>query len=145
MSSEALKNFKNTKYKIKKELEEPIINSKNHDNTEIKEKGKMIERPEYSAKVFHEFKEIIRSNKKNIVWLPNQQGIKFQKFKQKEKFTKMITEFGSSRSIISLKIAIVGLTNKCPKMKSALLSPYFLKKHIKVIKAICKQNASEFK
>ena len=137
MSSEALKNFKNTKYKIKKELEEPIINSKNHDNTEINEKGKMIERPEYSAKVFHEFEKIIRSNKKNIVWLPNQQGIKFQKFKQKEKFTKMITEFGLSRSIISLKIAIAGLINKCPKMKNASLSPYFLKKHIKVIKAIC--------
>ena len=39
-------------------------NSKKHNNTEIKEKANMVERPEDAAKVIQVFKEIIRSNKK---------------------------------------------------------------------------------
>ena len=36
----------------------------------------MVERPDDAAKVIQEFDEIIGSNKKKIVWLENQQGIK---------------------------------------------------------------------
>ena len=57
----------------------------------------------------------------------------------------MITEFDIDRSTIFLKIAIVGLINQYPKMKNYTLSLYFLKKHMKVIKEICRENVSEFK
>ena len=36
----------------------------------------MVGRPDDAAKVIQEFDEIIRSNKKKIAWLANQQGIK---------------------------------------------------------------------
>ena len=55
-----------------KTKEESIVNSKTHSNTEIKEKTLMVERPEDAAKVIQDFEEIIRSNKKNIVWLAYQ-------------------------------------------------------------------------
>ena len=45
----------------------------------------MIEWPEDAGKVIQEFKEIIKNNKKNIVWLAYQQGLTFQKLKEKEK------------------------------------------------------------
>ena len=55
----------------------------------------------------------------------------------------MITEFDVSSS--TFKIEIVGLIYKYPKMKNSSLFFYFLKKHVKVIKEICKENANEFK
>ena len=57
----------------------------------------------------------------------------------------MMTEFGGSRSTISFKIGIVAQINLYPKLKNSSLSLYFLKKHMKVIKEICKENSSKFK
>ena len=68
------------------------------------------------------FKISRRSNKKNIAWLADHQGVIFQRFKKKETFAKMITEFGVSRSTISFKIAIVRLINQYPKIKNTLSS-----------------------
>ena len=37
----------------------------------------MVERPKDATNVSEKFKEIIRSNKKNVVWVACQQGIIF--------------------------------------------------------------------
>ena len=47
----------------------------------------------------------------NIVWLEYQEGIIFQRFKEKDKFSTMITEFGVGKSVISFRITIAALTN----------------------------------
>ena len=39
---------------------------------------------------------------------------------------------------------MIGLINQYPKMKNSSLSSYFLKKHMKVIKELSQENASEF-
>ena len=41
-----------------------------------------------AAKVIQEFEEIIRSNKKNILWLTYQQSIIIQTFKEKDNLLK---------------------------------------------------------
>ena len=80
----------------------------------------------------------------------------FQRFKEKDKFTKMITEFGISRSTVSFKIMInkykyqevlIGswALNKYFKLKNSSLSLYFLKKNMRIIEKICKEIAREFK
>ena len=46
---------------------------------------------------------------KNIVWLAYQEGTIFQKFKKREKCSKMVSEFGVRRSTISFKIAVAKL------------------------------------
>ena len=58
----------------------PKAKSKKHNNKETEEKAEMIERPEDGAKVIKEFEEIIRSNKKNILWLSYHQSIILQRF-----------------------------------------------------------------
>ena len=68
MSVESTKKLQKTK-EIKKELEELIGDNEIHDNIEIKEKLKMVQRPEDAVNFIQEFKEIIRNNKKNIVSL----------------------------------------------------------------------------
>ena len=73
-----------------------------------------------------------------------QQGLISKRFKEKEKFAKMVTYFSVSKTTISLKTAIVSLINKYPKMKNFSSFLYFLNKHMKVVKEICKENASDF-
>lgn len=76
----------------------------------------------------------------------------FQRFKEKDKFTKMITEFGISRSTVSFKIVInkykyqevlisSWAVNKYFKLKNPSLSLYFLKKNMRIIEQICKEIA----
>ena len=50
----ALKILKRLRKRSKEEL---IVNSKKHNNTEIEEIAKMLERPEDAAKVIQDFKE----------------------------------------------------------------------------------------
>ena len=64
VNSESTKKPQKTKEEIRKDVEEPIVNSKKHDNMEIGKKAKMVERPEDAAKVIEELEEIIRTNKK---------------------------------------------------------------------------------
>lgn len=65
MSSESTKQPQKTK-----NLEETIANSKKHENMQIEEKVKIVERPEYVAKVIQKFDEIIKSNEKALVRIP---------------------------------------------------------------------------
>ena len=77
--------------------------------------------------------------------MTHHQGQIFQKFKEKERFVSMVSKFGVNNSTILFKIALVKLINNYPKIKNSSLSLHFFKKHLKMIKEICKENASEFK
>ena len=96
---EAILTTKKTKSEIKKELEDSIANSKNNENTDIEEMAKnCMESEENAAKVIHEFEEIIKNKKNDIVWLAYYQGKIFQKFKSKERFVNdMVTKFKSKQ------------------------------------------------
>ena len=76
---------KKTKSEIKKVLEDSIANFKKNKNTDIEEMTKnCTESEEDAAKVIHEFEEIIKNKKSDIVWLAYHQGKIFQKFRSKK-------------------------------------------------------------
>ena len=50
-----------------------------------------------------------------------------------------------SKSTIVFKIALKKLTDDFPKIKDSSLLLHYLKKKMKLIKEVCKENASEFK
>ena len=56
-----------------------------------------------------------------MIWLVCQQGKVFLKFKGKEKFVKMVKDFGVSKLTIALKISTVKLIDKYPKLKNSSL------------------------
>ena len=104
------------------------------------------ETEEDAAKVIHEFEEIIRNKKRDIVWLAYHQGKIFQKFRLKEQFVNdMVLKFKVSQSTIVLKIALSRLIDNYPKIKDSSLLLHYFKEHLKSIKKVCKENASEFK
>ena len=98
-----------------------------------------------AVKVIQEFEEIIKSKKSDIIWSAYYQGQIFQKFKEKERFVSMVLKFNISKLTIMLKIALSKLTDNYPKIKHSSLSLHYFKKHLKTIREVCKENASEFK
>ena len=84
---DAILTTKKTKFEIKKELEDSIANSKKSENTDIEEMANnCTESDGDAAKFIHEFEEIIKNKKSDIVWPAYYQGKIFQKFKSKERF-----------------------------------------------------------
>ena len=144
---EAILTTKKTKYEIKKELEGSIANGKKNENTDIEEiTNNCTESQEDVAKVIHEFEEIIKNKKSDIVWLAYYQGKIFQKFRSKERFVNdVVTKFKVSKSTIVFKITLSKLIDKYPKIKNSSLSLHYFKKHLKLIKEVCKESASVFK
>ena len=106
-----------------------------------------MESEEDAAKVIHKFEEIIKNKKSDIAWLAcYYQGKIFQKFRSKERFVNdVVTKFKVSKSTIVFKIALSKLIDKYPKIKNSSLSLHYFKKHLKLIKEVCKESASEFK
>ena len=142
---EAILTTKKTKSEIKKELEDSIANGKKNENTDIEEiTNNCTESQEDVAKVIHEFEEIIKNKKSDIVWLAYYQGKIFQKFRSKERFVNdAVKKFKVS---IVFKIALSKLIDKYPKIKNSSLSLHYFKKQSKLIKKkVCKESASEFK
>ena len=73
---------------------------------ELKEKASKVEKTEDAAAVIWEFEEIIKSKKRNIIWLAYQQGRVFEKFKENANFVEIVKELGvtKSTSIFKLKL-----------------------------------------
>ena len=79
------------------------------------------------------YEEIIHTHKKNI-FIAYHQGKVFKRFKDKEKFIKLVNEFKVHKSTVIFKINMVNLIDKHPKlMKSSVTN------HCKDIKQICKK------
>ena len=64
---------------------------------EIKKRKRVVEKPENAGKVICEFEENISTKRKNIVQLAYQQGIIFQKFKERETFSKVDKQIWSQQ------------------------------------------------
>ena len=92
-----------------------------------------------------EFEEIIKNKKRDIIWLAYYQGQIFKKFKENERLVSMVYKFNVSKSTIMFKIALSKLIDDYPKIKNLSLSLHYFNKHLKMMKEVCKENASEFK
>ena len=87
---------------------------------------------------------MIKSKKRNIVWLAHQQGKVCKKFKKNAKFVEMVKQFPVSESTIIFKTNIAKLIGQRPKIKKYSFSLHFLKNYFKMIKEVCEENSSEF-
>ena len=99
-----------------------------------------------AVKVIQEFEQVIQNKKSDIVWLAYYQGQIFQKFREKERFiSDMVLKFHVSKSTIVFKIALKKLIYDFPKIKESSRLLHYFQKNMKLMKEVCKENASEFK
>ena len=113
--------FKATKEEIKKQLINSKVNSDIIETKKLNEKAGKAEKPEDAAAVVKQYKDIIRTKKKNIISIAYRQRKVFKRFKEEEKFIKLVNGFKVHKSTIIFKINIFKLIDKHPKlMKSSM-------------------------
>ena len=72
------------------------------------------------------------------------QGQVFKKFKEKKKFTDLITELGIHRNTIIFRINVFKLCKKHPKLLKSFIGLGFFKNYHEDIKAVCEDYEKDF-
>ena len=125
------------KEEIKQKLIDSIINSDVIETEELNEKANKVEKPEDTAAVIKQYEDIIRTKKKNIISIAYHQGKLFKRFKDKQKFIRLVHEFRVHKSTIIFKTNIFKLVDKHPKLMKSSIGLGFLKNYYKDIMQIC--------
>ena len=72
------------------------------------------------------------------------QGKTLKRFKEKEKFVKLVSELGIHKTTIIFKINVYKLSEKYPKLLRSSIGLGFFKNYHKDIKAVCEENEKDF-
>ena len=82
--------------------------------------------------------------KKGIINVAFHQGQIFKRFKEKEKFAKLVSELGIHKTTIIFKINVFKLCKKYRKLLKSFIGLSFFKNYHKDIEAICEENEKDF-
>ena len=76
------------------------------ETEKLKKKVEEVQNPEEAAKVIQEYENISWTKKEGIICIAYYQGKVFKKFKDKEKFIKLVNAFKVHKTTIIFKINI---------------------------------------
>ena len=100
--------------------------------------------PEKAVIIIEQYENIIKTKRKGIINVAYHQGQVFKRFKEKEKFAKLVSELEIHKTTIIFKINIFKLCEKYHKLLKSSIALGFFKNYHKDIKAICKENEKDF-
>ena len=134
-----------SKEEIKKRLLDSMIIDENLEFDDLnKEAEREVQDPGKAAKIIRQYENIIKTKRKGIIKVAYHQGQVFKKFKEKEKFAKLVSELGIHKTTIIFKINVFKLCKKYPKLLKSSIGLGFFKNYHKDIKAICEENEKDF-
>ena len=128
----------------KKQLLDSMIIDENLEFEDLNKEAKEIEDPEKAAEIIRQYEDIIKTKKKGIINVAFHQGQIFKRFKEKEKFAKLVSELEIHKTTIIFKIHVFKLCKKYPKLLKSSIGLGLFKNCHKDIKAICKENEEDF-
>ena len=128
----------------KKQFLDSMIIDVNLEFEDLNKKAEEIQDPEKAAEIIRQYEDIIKTKKKGIINVAFHQGQIFKRFKEKEKFAKLVNELGIHKTTIVYKINVFKLCEKYRKLLKSSISLGFFKNYHKDIKAICKENEEVF-
>ena len=109
-------------------------------NKEVEE----VQNPERASEIIKRYEDIIKTKKKGIINVAFHQGQIFKRFKEKEKFAKLVNELGIHKTTIIFKINVFKLCKKYPKLLKSSIGLGFFKNYHKDIKAIYEEYEKDF-
>ena len=133
-----------SKEKIRKQLLDSMIIDENLEFDDLNKEAEEIQGPGKAAEIIRQYEDIINTKKKGIINVAFYQGQIFKRFKEKEKFAKLVNELRIHKATIIFKINVFKLCKKYPKLLKSSIGLGFFKNHHKDIKAICKENEEDF-
>ena len=139
---------KKTKRLSKKEIKTKLLDSMTIDEIvefdNLNKEAEDTQDPEEAAKIFKRYEDIIKTKNKRIINVAYHQGQVFKRFKEKEKFAKLVSELGIHKTTIIFRINVFKLCKKYPKLLKSSIGLGFFKNYHKDIKAICEENEKDF-
>ena len=145
---EGVTDNKKTKGLSKEEIEKKLLDSMTIDEVvefdDLNKEAEETQDPEKAAKIIKRYEDIIKTKNKGIINVAYHQGQIFKRFKEKEKFAKLVSELGIHKTIIIFRINVFNLCKKYPKLLKSSTGLEFFKIHHKDIKAICEENEKKF-
>ena len=133
-----------SKEEIKKQLLESMIIDENLEFDDLNKEAEKIQDPEKTAEIIKQYEDIIKTKKKGIINVAYHQGQVFKRFKEKEKFAKLVSELGIHKTTIIFKINVFKLCKEYSKLLKSSISLGFFKNYHKDIKAFCEENEEHF-
>ena len=142
--TESKKAKRPSKEEIKKQLLESMIIDEVVEFEDLNKEAEEIREPEKAAEVIKQYEDIIKMKKKGMISIAYHQGKTLKRFKEKEKFVKLVSELGIHKTTIIFKINVYKLSEKYPKLLRSSIGLEFFKNYHKDIKAVCEENEKDF-
>ena len=101
-------------------------------------------RHEKAVEIIKQYEDIIKIKNKGNINVAYHQGQVFKRFKENEKFAKLVSELGIHKTIVIFSINIFKLCKKQAKLLKSSIGLGFFKNYHKNIKAICKEYKKDF-
>ena len=133
-----------SKEEIKKKLLDSMTVGEIVKFDDLNKEAEEAQDPEKAVIIIERYENIIKTKRKGIINVAYHQGQVFKRFKEKEKFSKLVSELGIYKTTIICKINVSKLCKKYPKLLISSLGLGFFKNYYKDIKAICKENEKHF-
>ena len=133
------------KKRNKNQLLESVIRNEVVESEELNKGAKEIQEPEEAAEVIKQCEYIIKTKKKGIISIAYYQGKVFKRFKENEKFIKLVSQLGIHKNTIIFKINVFKLCEKSPKLLRSSIGLGVFKNYHKDIKAVCRENEENFR
>ena len=133
-----------SKEEIKKQLLDSMIIDEVAEFEDLNKEAKETKDPEKAAEIIKRYEDIIKTKRKGIINVAYHQGHVFKRFKEKEKFAKLVSKLGIHKTSVILKINVFKLCKKYPKLLTSSIGLGFFKDYRKDIKEIYKENENDF-
>ena len=134
-----------SKEEIKKQLLDSMIIDEVVEFQDLNQDAEEIQDPEKAAEIIKRYEDIIKTKKKGIINVAYHQGQVFKRFKEKEKFAKLVSELGIHKTTIIFKTNVFKLCKKYSTLLKCSIGLGFFKNYHKDIKAIYEENEKYFK
>ena len=132
----------------KEEIKTKLLDSMTIDEVvkfdDLNKEVEKIEDPEKAAEIIKQYEDIIKTKNKGIINVAYYQGQVFKRFKENEKFVKLVSELRIHKNTIIFKINVFKLCKKHPKLLKSSIGLGFFKNYHKDIKAICEEYEKDF-
>ena len=123
-----------SKEEIKTKLFDSIKLDEVLECEDLNKEAEEVQDPEKAAEIIKRYEDIIKTKNKGIINVAYYQGQVFKRFKEKEKFTKLVSELGIHKNIITFKTNVFKLCKKHPKLLKSSIGLGFFKNYHKDIK-----------
>ena len=104
----------------KEEIKTKLLDSMTIDEIvefdDLNKEAEEVQDPEKAVIIIERYENIIKTKRKGIINVAYHQGQVFKRFKEKEKFAKLVSELGIHKNTIIFKINVFKLSKKHPKL-----------------------------